>query len=317
MGDSSLLGSLHLSGSIFLDAEFSAPWCIKAQVTPDDCGPFTPPPRHLIAYHYLLAGHCFVSVEGMPSFQAYGGDIVVLPRNDPHILSSASELAPVCPEQFLQPAADGGLTRLVYGAGGDRTSLLCGFLGHNMKRSPILALLPRALKLSVEEDSSAGWIRNLFQFAAHELATGRRQSPAMLAKIAELMFTETVQQYAAAQSDQSEAWIAGLRDPLVARALELLHGQLARHWTTDQLAREVGLSRSAFADHFVRALGEAPMGYLLRHRLEQAAARLLESSDCIAQIAFDIGYESEGAFSRAFRREFGLPPATWRRSKRH
>lgn len=317
MGDSPLLGTLRLTGGIFLDAEFSAPWCISAQVTPDDCGPFTPPPRHIIAYHYLIAGHCFVSVADMPTFHAYGGDIVVLPRNDPHILSSALDLPPVCPDQFLQPAADGGLTRLVYGEGGERTSILCGFLGHNMQRSPIIALLPSAMKLNVAEDSAAGWIKSLFKFVASELATGQRQSAAMLAKIAELMFTEAVQQYAAAQADQSENWIAGLRDPMVARALVLMHGQLARHWTTDDLAREVGLSRSAFADRFVRALGEAPMGYHLRHRLEHAATQLLETSNSIAQIAYDIGYESEGAFSRAFRREYGLPPATWRRAKRH
>lgn len=311
-----MLRTLRLTGGIFLDAEFSAPWCISAQVTPDDCGPLTPLPRHIIAYHYIIAGHCFVSVDGMPPVEVQGGDIVVLPRNDHHILGSALDLSPVCPEQLIQQAPDGGLARIVYGEGGEVTSMLCGFLGHNMIRSAIIAMLPSLLKLNVAEGASATWIESSFRFAAGELAAGQRQSATMLAKLAELMFMEAVRQYIAAQPAEPGSWLAGMRDPLVGRALALLHGQLARRWTTDDLAKEVGLSRSAFAERFVRALGEPPMGYLLRHRLEQAANQLLETSDSIAQIAYGIGYESEGAFSRAFRREYSLPPATWRRGRK-
>jgi AraC-like DNA-binding protein len=305
--------AMRLTGGIFLDAEFTAPWCISAKVGPEDCIPFTPEPRHIIAYHYVTAGRCLVKVGRLPPVSVERGEIVVLPRNDDHVIGSALRLRAVSAEHLIQPAAGGGLAKIVYGGGGERTNILCGFLGNDLPCNAFVALLPSVLKLNVADGASGNWIESTFRFAAMELAEGHINSPAILAKLAELLFMEAVRRYLASQPPAANAWTAGMRDPVVGRALGLLHGQIARRWTTEGLARELALSRSAFAERFTRVIGEPPMRYLARQRFQQALAQLRDSADPIARIAYDVGYESEAAFNRAFRREYGVPPASWRR----
>jgi len=308
-----MLRAMRLTGGIFLDAEFTAPWCVTAKVGPEDCSPFTPAPRHIIAYHYVTAGRLLLKVDGRAPITVEGGEIVVLPRNDHHVVGSALDLRPVGVERLVKPAPDGGLARIVHGGGGARTHILCGFLGNDMPHNAVIAMLPSVLTLNVAEGASGNWIESSFRFAAQELAEGNVTSTAILAKLAELMFMEAVRRYAAAQPSQRNPWAAGLRDPIVGRALSLLHGQMARRWTTEELALETGLSRSAFAERFTRAVGEPPMRYLARRRLEQASVQLRECADPIARIAYGAGYDSEAAFNRAFRRAYGVPPAAWRR----
>ncbi|WP_235912084.1 AraC family transcriptional regulator [Mesorhizobium xinjiangense] len=308
-----MLRAMRLTGGIFLDAEFTAPWCIAAQVGPEDCVPFTPVPQHIIAYHYIIAGHCLVKVGNQPPLSVDSGQLVILPRNDSHIIASALNLRPVDAEHLIQAGPDGGLAKIVHGGGGDLTQILCGFLGNDLPYNAFIALLPSILKLDVADAASGDWIENNFRFAAGELSKSRANSPTMLAKLAELLFMEAVRRYLASQPPAVSAWSAGMRDPIVGRALGLLHGQIARRWTTEDLAGEIAISRSAFAERFTRVIGEPPMRYLARQRFEQATARLRDSTDPIARIAFDVGYESEAAFNRAFRREYGVPPASWRR----
>jgi AraC-like DNA-binding protein len=308
-----MLRSMRLTGGIFLDAEFTAPWCVTAKVGPEDCSPFTPEPRHIIAYHYVTAGRLLLKVSNQSPVPVESGEMVVLPRNDDHIIGSAMNLRPVGAEHLIQPAPDGGLAKIVHGGGGERTQILCGFLGNDLPHNAFITILPSVLKLNVADGASGSWIESSFRFAAKQLAEGQVSSPAILAKIAELLFMEAVRRYFASLPPTANAWTAGMRDPIVGRALGLLHSQISRRWTTEQLAREVAMSRSAFAERFTRIVGEAPMRYLARQRFEQATARLRESADPIARIAFEVGYESEVAFNRAFRREHGIPPATWRR----
>lgn len=309
-----MLRAMRLSGGIFLDAEFTAPWCISAQVGPEDCIPFTAEPRHIIAYHYVTEGCCLLKVGDHKPVKVESGEIVVLPRNDPHIIASATSLRPVSADHLIQAAPEGGLAKIVYGGGGERTSILCGFLGSDLPHNALIALLPSTLKLSAADGASGDWIKGTFQFAARELAAGQASSPIILAKLAELLFMEAVRRYLASQPPAANAWAAGMHDPLIGRALGLLHGQIARRWTTTDLARELAVSRSAFAERFTRAIGEPPMRYLARQRLEHASAQLKDTADPIARIAYDVGYESEEAFGRAFRREYCAPPAAWRRA---
>ena len=308
-----MLRAMRLTGGIFLDAEFTAPWCVTAKVGPEDCTPFTPEPRYIIAYHHVTAGRFLLKLGGQPPIQVKGGEIVVLPRNDHHVIGSALNLRAISAEHLIKPEPDGGLARIVHGGGGERTHILCGFLGHDMPYNGIVAMLPSVLKLNVADGASGNWIESSFRFAAQELAEGHVKSPAVLAKLAELMFMEAVRRYLASQPPERSAWAAGMHDPIVGRALGLLHSQMGRRWTTEDLAREIGLSRSAFAERFTRIVGEPPMRYLAHQRLEHASVQLRESSDAIARIAYDVGYESEAAFNRAFRREYGVPPAAWRR----
>jgi AraC-like DNA-binding protein len=310
-----ILRAMRLTGGIFLDAEFSAPWCVSAKVGPEDCVAFVPEPRHIIAYHYVTSGRCFIKVAGQQPVEIRAGDIVVLPRNDDHVLGTALNLRPVSADHLIQPGPDGALAKIVQGGEGERTQILCGFLANDLPHNAFIGMLPSLLTLNVAEGASGEWIESTFRFAAAELARGKVSSPGMLGRLAELLFMEAVRRYFAALPPSADAWMAGLSDPLVARALGLLHGQIGRRWTTDELACELAVSRSAFAERFTRIIGEPPMRYLARQRFEQATAQLRQSSDPIARIAFDVGYESEAAFSRAFRREYGVPPAAWRREQ--
>ncbi|MBY8978379.1 AraC family transcriptional regulator [Rhodobacteraceae bacterium NNCM2] len=309
-----MLRAMRLTGGVFLEANFSAPWSVSAKVTPEDCAPFTAVPRQIIAYHYVTLGRCVLVVDGHRPVEVKAGEIVVLPRNDSHVIASAANLRPVSADQLIQEAPGGGLAKIHHGGGGERTSILCGFLGNDLVHNPLITLLPSVLKLDADDCASGDWIKGTFQFAAKEVAAGQANSPLIVAKLAELLFMEAVRRYLASEPPAANAWAAGMHDPVIGRALGLLHGQMARKWTTEILARELAVSRSAFAERFTRAIGEPPMRYLARQRFEQAAAQLKETAHPVARVAYDIGYESEEAFSRAFRREYGLPPAAWRKA---
>jgi transcriptional regulator GlxA family with amidase domain len=193
--------------------------------------------------------------------------------------------------------------------------MICGFLGcAEGDVNPVITTLPPLLKMSVNEGISAEWIRSTFQFAAQEVAAGRPGSETVLAKLSELLFVETVRCHAETLPEGQTGWLAGLREPHVAKALALLHRDLTRDWTVDDLGREVGLSRSALADHFLRLIGMPPMHYLANWRMQVAAERLRNTNASLAQVAEAVGYESEAAFSRAFKEAFRVAPATWRRA---
>jgi AraC-like DNA-binding protein len=308
-----ILHATRLTGGIFLDAEFTAPWCVTARIGPEDCTPFGPRPVNIIAYHYVSEGRLFLTVDDEPPVAVEVGEIVILPRNDPHRLGSDLNLRAVSAERLIQPAAGGPLARIVYGGGGDRTRILCGFLGNDTPNDPIVRILPRVLKVHVADSPSGTWIESSLRFGVEEQAAGAVKSPAVLARLTELLFMEAVRRYLVSLPAGQSGWRDGVRDPMVGRALGLLHSRLNRHWTTHDLAGAVGMSRSAFAERFTRIMGEPPMRYLAQQRLQAAAERLRNSSESISRIAFKVGYESEAAFNRAFKREFGVPPSSWRK----
>jgi len=193
--------------------------------------------------------------------------------------------------------------------------MVCGFLGcDSAEGNPVITTLPSVLKLGLEEGGAAEWVRSTFQYAAEEVAAGRPGSETVLAKLSELLFVETVRRYMETLPEGETGWLAGLRDTHVARALALLHRDIARPWTVDELGHEVGLSRSALADRFIRLIGVPPMHYLANWRMQIARQKLRGTSASLVQVADMVGYESEAAFSRAFKKAVGTAPATWRRS---
>ena len=314
---SDVLRVAHLTGGVFLHAEFFAPWCIAARVSPEHCAPALGPASHLMIFHYIVEGDLRIRVEGEEGDgQVIGaGEVVLLPRNDLHLMGSDLGLPPVAGRDVIQPPKDGGLFSIHHGGGGRRTRMVCGFLGcASAEGNPVLATLPPLLKLNVEQGGAAEWIRSTFQYAAEELSTGRPGSETVLAKLSELLFVEAVRRYAEALPEGQTGWLAGLRDPYVARTLALLHRDITRRWTVDELGREVGLSRSALADRFIRLIGVPPMHYLANWRMQVATQKLRNTSASLAQVAETVGYDSEAAFSRAFKKAFGAAPATWRRS---
>ena len=312
---SDVLKVVHLTGGVFLHAEFFAPWCLAARISPEHCG--LGPASHLIPYHYVVDGEFRMRVEGQNDADLVlgPGEVVLLPHNDLHLMGSDLSVAPVACGDIIHPPKEGGLFSIHHGGPGKLTRLVCGYLGcASTGGNPVLSSLPRVLKLDIAQGSASEWIRSTFQYAAREVSAGRPGSETVLAKLSELLFVEAIRHHAEALPDGQTGWLAGLREPHVARALTLLHRDITRRWTVEDLVREVGLSRSALADRFVRLIGVPPMHYLASWRMQVATQKLRNTNASLAQIAEMVGYDSEAAFSRAFKKFFGAAPATWRRA---
>jgi AraC-like DNA-binding protein len=309
-----LLREMQLTGGVFLDVELTSPWCVLSHVDAADCSAYLPRPSHVIAYHYVTEGRCLVQAGDAAAVEVRAGEIVLLPRNDPHRLGSTLNAPAVDARQLIEPSPNGGLARIVHGGGGEKTRMLCGFLATSVPNPPIAHMLPPALTVSVNDGATGAWIESSFKFAAQELAGGSAGSPAVAARLAELLFIEAVRRHVASLPRDHRGWLSGLRDPLVSRALATMHARKAHRWTVTELARECGASRSLLAERFTTLLGESPMRYLARQRLRAAAQRLRDGAEPITRVALDVGYDSEAAFSRAFRREFGQSPAAWRKA---
>jgi AraC-like DNA-binding protein len=314
---SQVLNALRLEAGIFLDAEFTAPWCV-------DPGPskearrILPSAEHVAIYHLLVEGGCRARLsDGAAPIELAAGDLVLFPHGDRHLIGSDVRRAPLLAETLVQASPEGGLARIVHGGGGDRTRFVCGYLACDSRVCrPLIQALPRMLRVPLGGESSASWMVETLQHAAEESRAPRAGSDAVLTKLSELTFVEALRRYLETIPEQERSWLAGLRDPHVSRVLGLMHARPARPWTVDDLGREAGLSRSALAERFTLLIGEPPMQYLTRWRLALGARALKEGSEPVIDVARQVGYESEAAFNRAFKREFGAPPATWRRHSR-
>ena len=314
---SDVLRTVHLKGGVFLHAEFSEPWCLSSQIEPGMCASFLGETSEIIPYHYVIEGRLRVQVANEPLCELKPGGLVLLPRNDAHLLGGDLQLPPTPSSAVVNLPDDGGLATIRLGGEGERTRIVCGFLaGENLQQNPVISALPSLLYLDYREGSSAMWIRNTFSYAADEIAAGRMGSETVFAKLSELLFVEAIRRYTESLPEGQTGWLAGLRDPFVARALAALHGRPGDSWSVDELGRAVGLSRSALTDRFTHVIGVPPMQYLANWRIQVAAQELLNSSKSIPRIAQDIGYETEASFARAFKRWMGVPPATWRHQNR-
>ena len=309
-----IIAALRVSGAVFLEAEFTAPWCILSQVGPEDCVPFTPVPRHIIAYHCVTEGGFFVALDGAEPVAVAAGQIVILPRNDPHLMGSAPGLRPVSSHGLIQPGAAGGLARITHGGGGATTRLSAAISAATWRTRRPSRCCPAYCGSRPTMRPAGSRARS----ASPRPARGRRRRarhPGAARRAPVRRGHPAPRRAGDRRGWRRGAWTAGLGDPVVRRALACMHDDLARRWTTDELAARCNLSRSAFADRFTRTVGEPPSRYVSRVRLERARAMLEDTTDSLARIAFAVGYESEAAFSRAFRREHGAPPAAWRRDR--
>jgi AraC-like DNA-binding protein len=309
---SDVLRSVRLTGGIFLDARFTAPWCVHTKLIAEDCGAFMVRAPLLIAYHFVIKGKFLLSIEGESAVEVRAGEIVLLPRNDAHTLASATGLVSTNARHLIRPSEDGGLAKISHGGGGEPVHLVCGFLCSEEPCNPLIASLPRVLKFDVREGVSRDWIEASVRYAASELTAGRIASSSLLSRLSELLFVEAMRQYSVTFKDQDAGWLKGLADPRIGRALAAIHRDISSPWSADSLAREVSMSRSAFVDRFTALTGMPPIRYLTIWRLQTARRTLRETRKPIEQLAQEVGYGSGEAFSRAFKREFGLSPAQWR-----
>ncbi len=310
---SEVLRAVRLTGSVFLSGHFTAPWCISVTITPDDCANYlTGKPAQVIGFHVVIDGGLLVFLEGAYAVEVGAGEIVLFPQNEPHILADRRGVQPVSARELIQRSPDGGLARIFHGGGGVATRIVCGFLASEDSYNPLFSTLPRALKIDVRGGASREWIETSVRFAANELAEGRLASSSVITRLSESLLTEAVRQYSSTLAEEDVGWLKGVKDPHIGRALALIHHKLGAPWSAEALAREVALSRSAFVERFSSLVGMPPIRYLTFWRLQTAKLGLRETRKAIAQLAYSVGYESEEAFSRAFKREFGVPPARWR-----
>lgn len=310
---SDLLRVLRFSGGVFLEATFRSPWCVQSQVTDEDCSPAVPPASHLVAFHYVLDGRLAAGIEGGPWHECTGGDLIVVARNDVHSVGSDLGLPALRAEALIRKASAHDLGSIDYGTGDPLCRFVCGYLANSVRAHPLLDSLPALFIVNVRGRPCAEWVESSFRYAARARAARQPGSQDLLARLAELLFVEALRDQIERLPSDAIGWLAALRDPPLARALGALHASVAKSWTTEQLAEEALLSRSAFADRFARTLGVPPMTYLTRWRMLIASQRLRETALPIGKIAADIGYESESTFTRAFTREVGVAPGAYRR----
>jgi AraC-like DNA-binding protein len=310
---SEVLSMIRLEGAVFLDNKFTAPWCLLSAIEPRDCAPYLFYPRQIIAYHLVVEGRVMVRLPGHPPVTLYAGDAVVLPRNDPHYLASDVATRPMDPSAYMQPPTAGSIATLELGGGGALTRLHCGFLASADASNPVIAALPPLLTLNLRSYEAYDWIESSIRFAMQELMNGRLPSSGMTSRLSELLFVEAVRKFVT-ENARDYSWLDGFRDPQLGRALMALHRDLQRRWSVEDLAQEAGMSRSAFSVRFNEVLNQSPIKYLTVWRLRAGQTQLRDGST-IARAAEAVGYESEEAFSRAFKREFGLSPALWRLSQ--
>ncbi|HUI99133.1 MAG TPA: AraC family transcriptional regulator [Usitatibacter sp.] len=315
---SEMLKAIRLTSGIFFEGEFTAPWCIDSSPSNEDVARLLSNPEQVSIYHLVTEGRSKAKLarEG-PEIELEAGDLLLYPHRDAHLLGSDLHLAPVLVRDLLKKRTGRGPTRVREGGGGARSRFICGYMACDKRTcKPLLDALPRMLKVSLRDSPAAAWIESTMKRAALETHAPSAGGDVVLARLAELLFVEGIREYVRSLPESQQGWLAGLRDPHVGRALALLHSEPARDWEVERLAQETGLSRSALADRFVALIGEPPMQYLTGWRMALAAQALSTGSDAVARIAERVGYESEAAFNRAFKREFGTPPAAWRRAAR-
>ena len=310
-----MLRSVRLSGAVYFDFELSSPWVAEAPPSRDIAATVMPGSQRLIEYHLIARGACWGNAVGEPPIRLNEGDLIIFPQGDPHVLSSAPGMR-AAPDMSLFVRTTTALP-LVYergGGGPDRTRIVCCFLGCDERPfNPLLTALPKTIHLSKARDDVAnGWLATLLSMAVRESGSARAGRDNILARMSELMFVEAIRRYIESLPPTQTGWLAGVRDPVVGQALAALHDQPAIPWTVESLARAVGASRSVLADRFTEIVGQPPMQYLALWRM-QLASQLLLQGEPVAEVAAVVGYESEAAFSRAFKKLVGEAPSTWRR----
>jgi AraC-like DNA-binding protein len=314
---SEVLKVVKLEGALYYNAEFTAPWAFRAPPSRVLVPHFAPGGGHVIIYHLLTEGRGFAGLEHGERIPIAAGDVIIFPHGDSHILGNGAPVDPVDNERELHSILAQGLKLACAGGGGEVTKFVCGYMSCDPHLSQVLlAGLPAVLKVNVRGGAAGQWLENSIRFSVREADAARAGGEAVLAKLSEVLFVETLRRYISALPADQTGWLAGARDPEVGKALALLHRHPAQPWTIADLAREAGLSRSVLAERFRHYLGEPPMSYLTRWRLQLGAQRLKSSSRSVAEVAAEVGYESEAAFNRAFKREYSVPPARFRAESR-
>jgi AraC-like DNA-binding protein len=311
---SDVLRTVRLTGAVYFQVTATSPWAVEAPDSRVIAQRVMPGAQHVIPFHVIVEGSCYAGVSGGEMRRLRAGDVIALAHGDRHTMSSDPELRARPDLSIYARAADIQLPILVEkgGHGAKRTKLICGFLGCDvLPFNPLLATLPRAL--IVGERDGDRWLSRFSDAALAEARSKRAGGETVLARLSELMFVEALRRHLERLPGAQTGWLAGLRDPSIGRALALLHGDPKHPWTLEALAAGASLSRSALAERFVHFVGKPPMQYLAQWRMQVASELLARGDSKVANIAREVGYDSEAAFSRAFKKSAGASPALWRK----
>lgn len=314
---SDVLRTVRLTGAVYFDIHARAPWVAETPATSRTGSRLIPGSEHVIAFHVMMAGWCWAYLADEPesAVRLQEGDALIVVGGDSHIMGTErTKPEPADIAMFCRPH-DRPLPFVFNELGGQGASinLVCGYLGCDARPfNPILDALPRLLHLRASSYGGS-LIHDLIRTALRESAQPTAGGETILSKLSELLFLQVVRDHVDGLPAEATGWLSGLRDPHIGKALGLMHARPAARWTIDALARNVGLSRSTFAERFAALIGVPPMHYLGRWRLQVAAQHLEHQGVSVAQVATLVGYESEAAFNRAFKKQAGVPPAAWRR----
>ena len=330
---SDVLRVIRLSGAVFFTTEFTAPWSIISPAARILAPLVMPKAECITIFHILAEGTSLAKVKGEPPIEMQPGDVLVVPHGDEHILASSLDVKPASMDQVIPNIPFAGMPPVIHGGGGKMTRFVCGFLSCDQRFKPLYSHMPKLLcvrsragDVVVEAAGSRPraaeggapfhrtmWLNTTLYYLMQEATAPRPGNESVLSRLTETMFVEVLRQYMEELPPEHKGWLAGLNDPQVGRALSMIHAEPARAWTVDDLARETGVSRSGLADRFTKLIGESPINYLTIWRMHLARQLLAESGLSAGEVALRVGYDSEYAFNRAFKRHVGQPPATWRR----
>ena len=335
---SDTLHVVRLAGAIFLNARFCAPWAVISPPA-DQLARYLGLSNDCIAlFHMLVEGECWVALEGHAPVHLSAGDVFIFPRADQHVIGSALSIDPQPIAALLPAGPVEGIAQIEGGSVGQASRFVCGFLHCDQRFNPLVGTLPGLLvvRTRVNANSSiapstatrhaaaptadvlsiaAGdWLATTLRYAVEEAESLRPGHAVMLGRLTEILFVEVLRHYMQQLPAAQRGWLSAVRDPVVGQTLRLLHAHPERAWTVEDLASAAAVSRSTLADRFTLLVGEPPMRYLTAWRIQLAQSLLRQSHASVAEVALRVGYESEAAFNRAFKRRVGLPPAAWRAS---
>lgn len=315
---SEVLRAIQVDSAFFYHGEFTAPFSVRSPHSSKLNPYIDQTDGHVIVYHLLTQGTAIAKLDDNTRLALEAGDIVIFPHGDPHTIHSGDASRPVDVESALQQIFADGLKLARMGGGGEVTRFVCGYMVCEPELSTVLLSgLPPVFKVSIRADDSGRWLEQSISYSITQASVSDSGSKAVLGKLCETLFAETLRRYVAASPLQQRGWLAGVLDPEIGKVLASMHREPAAPWTVAQLAESAGMSRSVLAARFRHYLGEPPMAYLTRWRLQLGARMLLKTSHSVARVASEVGYESEAAFNRAFKRQFAEPPARYRvQSKR-
>lgn len=329
---SDVLRVVRLSGAVFFTADLSSPWALESPVPEMLASAVMPEAECVVLFHILVEGECEVVCKAHPTAPMQTGDVIVFPRGEQHTMRSHAAASSTPLASIFSPGKFDEPPQLSYGGGGRTSRFVCGYLNCDQRFSPLVEALPTMLLVRSRDDystieaidasgsrptvvpqGSGTWLGTTLKFTINEARTARPGNGAILGRLTELMFVEILREYMQRVPMNQGGWLAGVNDPVVGKALRLLHTTPAHDWTVEELAREVAVSRSVLAQRFSELVGEAPIRYLARWRMQLAKQLMREGKQNIQDVAARVGYESEAAFNRAFKRATGSPPATWRK----